>query len=96
MNALTISSFRTEGTGGGCTALVRHLPSGHTLVITDGNLGTDLGALAEYGVECVAALFAPGAWDDSGQDPVAEAFAGTAAEVLALAESLVIRAGLSL
>lgn len=56
-----------EQTGGGCTALVGKIPgTGRVLVLSDGNLGTDLGAFG-YGS---ASVYTVESWEDGG-DPIA-------------------------
>jgi len=73
------NTYLTEGTGGGCTALVRYNDNGTVCVVTDGNLGTDLDAAGES----TGAVFATREdWEDSGQDPVFSVF-GTSAEIFA-------------
>lgn len=64
---LHTTAFTTEQTGGGCTALVRYLINGTVLVLTDGNLGTDV-----YGehAEPLACVYASrDAWEQ-GEDAV--------------------------
>ncbi len=75
---MKLSGFHVEGTGGGCTALVRYFPTGHVVVLTDGNLNAptaDAGH-ADYS----ASLFTREAWQDSGQDAALSTF-GTLTDV---------------
>lgn len=52
-DSLHTSAFTVEGTGGGCTAFVRYLQDGTVLVLTDGNLGTDVYGEHAEPVACV-------------------------------------------
>lgn len=75
---MTLQGFHVEGTGGGCTALVRYIPTGHVAVLTDGNLSApsaDAGH-ADYS----ASLFTREAWEDGGQDETLSTF-GTLTDV---------------
>ena len=75
---LTVKSFVTEQTGGGCTALVRYLDCGVVLVLSDGNFGADV---RSAGAEPVGLLYASAEDWHGGADPALDVL-GTADQVL--------------
>lgn len=83
-------SFVVEQTGGGCTAAVAYVEGG-TIVVTDGNLGTDFGSLVESGGPAADAGWYPGtSWQDPDEQHDS-AVEGQGATVEAAVEALLVK-----